>query len=86
MTLEQITGVVTIIVTYIAAELSKKFGWVTKDIIPFQNLTIGFSAGVIAYMAGISDNVIISVCTCILCAFATGGAYDMGKCGGKSDK
>lgn len=81
MTVEQITAVVTIIVTYICGKLSKKFDWVTKDFIPLQNLAIGFFAGLIAFMAGINDNPITSICLCVLSAFATGGAYDLGKCG-----
>lgn len=83
MTVEQITAVVTIVVTFIAAELSKRFNWVQKENIPAQNLTIGFFAGLIAFMAGITDNVIVSVCTCILSAFAAGGVYDFGKVGKK---
>lgn len=86
MTLDEITAVVTIVVTFIAGKLAKRFNWATKDYIPVQNMAIGFFAGLIAYMAGISDNPIISVCMCVLCAFATGGAYDLGKCGGKDDK
>lgn len=85
MTIEQITAVVTIVVTYIAGKLAKKFNWATKDYIPVQNMAIGFFAGLVAFMAGINNNVITSVCLCVLCAFATGGAYDLGKVG-KDDK
>lgn len=86
MTVEQIIAVVTIVITYIFGELSKRFEWFTKDNIPFQNLLIGFFAGVIAFICGLTDNVITSICICILSAFATGGVYDLGKSGDKSDK
>lgn len=86
MTTEQIVMLVTIIVTYIVGKLAKKFKWATEDYIPVQNLAIGFFAGVIAYIAGLNDNVIISVLGCMLAAFGAGGIYDLKKAGEKSDK
>ena len=84
MTLEQITAVVTIVVTFIAGKLAKRFNWPTKEYIPVQNMAIGILAGIIAYMAGLNDNAVTSICMCMLCSFATGGAYDLGKVGDKT--
>lgn len=79
MTIEVIMAVCTSIVTFAFAELSKKFKLVQNNYIPLQNLTIGFLAGIFAFVTGISDNIIVAIALCILSAFGAGGAYDLGK-------
>lgn len=86
MTTEQIVMLVTILVTYVMGKLAKKFKWLFEDYIPFQNLLIGFFAGLIAYIAGLTDNVVISILSCMLSAFGAGGIYDLKKVGAKNDK
>ena len=49
MTINEIVMVVTAFVTLIFGELSKRFGWVEKRYIPYQNIVIG----IIALVAGV---------------------------------
>ena len=86
MTTEQIVMLVTMLVTYIMGRLAKKFKWLFEDYIPVQNFIIGFLAGLIAYCAGLTDNLIISILSCMLSAFGAGGIYDLKKAGAKNDK
>lgn len=76
VTTEAIVSMCTIIVTYIMGLLAKKFNWVTSEYIPIQNLLIGILAGVLAYLVGLSDNIIVSIVACLVGAFSAGGIYD----------
>ena len=81
ITYDAIMAVSTAIVTFIFAELSKKFKLVQNDYIPLQNLTIGFIAGLFVWLTGLNDNVWVSFALCILGAFGAGGFYDLSKTG-----
>jgi len=72
---------VTILVTYIMGKLAKKFNWPTEDVIPFQNLCIGFFGGLLVFIVGLNEDPLISILSCMLAAFGAGGIYDLGKVG-----
>lgn len=81
VTMEAILGLCTTIITYVYAELCKKFGWVETKHIPIQNLLIGVVAGLLAWAIGLGDNIIVSIVSCLTGAFTAGGAYDTIKAG-----
>lgn len=72
MELEVIIGAVTLIVTWVLGELSKKYGWIEKKVIPLQNLLVGVIAGLIYSIITKDVNLVISS----LGLFA-GGTYDV---------
>lgn len=76
VTTEAIIGMCTIVVTYIMGLLAKKFNWATSEYIPMQNLIIGILAGMLTYLVGLSDNIIVSIVACLVGAFSAGGIYD----------
>lgn len=76
ITVEAIIGVCNIIVTYIFGILAKKFNWIESKYIPLQNLLIGIFAGVLSNLVGLSDNLCISVVSCVIGAMSAGGIYD----------
>lgn len=76
ITTEAIVGMCTIIITYIMGLLAKKFNWATSEYIPIQNLLIGILAGMLSYLVGLSDNIIVSIVACLFGAFSAGGIYD----------
>jgi len=63
-------------VTLILGEITKKFKWINKKFIPYQNLVIGLISGVICYFTGLKENIIISIVTCIIASYSAGGIYD----------
>ncbi len=79
MTIEEIVMVVTALVTLIFGELSKRFGWVKKKYIPYQNIVIGILAGLLVYFTGLCDSLVASFVTCLFSALCAGGAYDLTK-------
>lgn len=63
-------------VTLILGQITKKFGWINKKFIPYQNLVIGLVSGVICYLTGLKDNVMTSIFTCVVASYSAGGIYD----------
>jgi len=79
ITMEAIIGLCNIIVTLIFGFLAKKFNWIESKYIPVQNLAIGLLAGILSYLVGLTDNIIISVVSCLIGSMAAGGIYDTSK-------
>lgn len=79
ITMEAIIGLCNIIVTLIFGFLAKKFNWIESKYIPVQNLAIGILAGILSYLVGLTDNIIISVVSCLIGSMAAGGIYDTSK-------
>ena len=79
ITVEAIIGLCNIIVTLIFGFLAKKFNWIESKYIPIQNLVIGLLAGVLSYAVGLTDNLIVSVVSCLIGSMAAGGIYDTSK-------
>ena len=76
VTTEAILGMCNIIITYIMGILAKKFDWIESKYIPVQNLLIGIFAGVLSFLVGLSDNIIVSIVACLIGSFTAGGLYD----------
>lgn len=76
MTIESIIGLVTTIMTLIFGYISKKFGIVNKKYIPIQNICIGVFSGILCYFAGLSDNLLVIILTCLISSLGAGGLYD----------
>lgn len=85
ITTEAVLGLCNIVITYIFGLLAKKYGWIESKYIPLQNLCIGVVAGVLAWLLGLSDNVILSVVTCLVGSFTAAGLYDTIKTRRKED-
>ena len=66
--------VVTMIVTLVLGELSKKYGKIKSKIIPLQNLLIGLCVCLIEYAITKDFNAAIA-----LSGIASGGIYDVTK-------
>ena len=81
MTIEAIMSVITAVVTYVFAEINKKFKLTDSNYLPLQNLTIGFLTGIIVWLCGLNDKVFTSIVICTISAFGAGGFYDLSKTG-----
>lgn len=79
MTIPIIISFVTVLVTYIFAEISKKFNWLESKYIPYQNAVIGIIAGIIAWKVGLAEDIATAIILCIISAFGAGGGYDFVK-------
>ena len=79
ITAEAIIGLCNIIVTLIFGFLAKRFNWIESKYIPVQNLIVGVLAGILSYLVGLTDNIIISVVSCLIGSMAAGGIYDTSK-------
>lgn len=79
MSINEIVMVVTALVTLIFGELSKRFGWVKKKYIPYQNITIGIIAGLLVYFVGLEESILSSILACLFSALCAGGTYDLAK-------
>lgn len=79
ITIEMITMVVTAIITAIFGELAKRFNWIEKKYLPFQNLCIGLFIGIIAYLVGLNTNLLSAVLYGIFASMTAGGMYDLSK-------
>lgn len=79
ITMDMIVMIVTTVITAVFGMLAKKFNWDTKDYIPFQNLTIGLFAGILAFDLGLITNVLNAIILCIFSAMTAGGMYDLAK-------
>lgn len=66
----------TIVATLILGVLTKKFDIIESYKIPYQNVIIGILAGLIAFLVGIYDNVLVAILTCFYSAMSAGGIYD----------
>ena len=86
ITLEAVLGLCTTIITYIFGELSKKYDWVESKYIPIQNLIIGVVGGILAWLLGLGDNIIVSIVSCLIGSFTAGGLYDTIKTGKEDEK
>ena len=54
----------------------KEFGIVNKKYIPIQNICIGVFSGILCYFAGLSDNLLVIILTCLISSLGAGGLYD----------
>ena len=63
-------------VTLMLGSITKKFGLVDKKYIPYQTLCIGVISGILCYLTGLQDNVLISMFTCLLSSLSASGLYD----------
>lgn len=86
MTIEAIMSVITAVVTYVFAEINKKFKLTDSNYLPLQNLTIGFLTGIIVWLCGLNDKVFTSIVICTISAFGAGGFYDLSKTGSDDNK
>lgn len=81
MTIESIMAVITAIVTYVFAEINKKFKLTDTNYLPLQNLTVGFLTGLIVWACGLHEKLFSSIVVCTISAFGAGGFYDLSKTG-----
>lgn len=72
MELAQIMTIVTILVTWILGELSKKYQWVEAHKIPMQNLLIGLIIALVEF--AITKNFSTAIA---LSGLLAGGVYDL---------
>lgn len=79
ISVDMIVMIVTAIITAIFGMCAKRWNWETKDYIPFQNLVIGLSAGLLVFLTGLSANLLNAVLICIFSAMTAGGMYDLSK-------
>lgn len=79
LTMPLIMSFSTLVITYLFAELSKKFNWLESKYIPYQNALIGILAGIIAWCTGLIDNLGTAIIMCVISAFGAGGGYDLVK-------
>lgn len=70
-----ITSIVAF-VTLILGSITKKFGLVDKKYIPYQTLGIGVVSGILCYLTGLQENILISMFTCLISALSASGLYD----------
>lgn len=84
MTVESIMMLCTTIMTLLFGGLAKKFGWVETTYIPIQNALIGLFAGVLCWITGLNDNILISILICLTSSLCAGGAYDVSQVRRKS--
>lgn len=86
MTIEAIMSVITAVVTYVFAEINKKFKLTDSNYLPLQNLTIGFLTGIVVWLCGLNDKVFTSIVICTISAFGAGGFYDLSRTGSDDNK
>ena len=72
MELETIMQLVTILVTLVLGVISKKSTFISNNLIPIQNLTIGIIMTIIMWIITKDFNVAYS-----LCSTSAGGIYDI---------
>lgn len=72
MELSYIIGIVTILVTFILGELSKKSKFISNNMIPIQNLVVGFIAFGIDFIITKDINTAL-----IFSGLTAGGIYDI---------
>lgn len=77
ITVEIVSKLATIIATLFFGFISKKFNIIESKYIPYQNLMIGFITGVICYMVGLEQNLIVSIVGCLASTMIAGGTYDV---------
>lgn len=81
MTMNDIVIVVSAFITLVMGAMAKKFNWVTKNYIPYQNLIIGIIVGIIAYCTELVENPISAIITGCASTLMAGGIYDVTKVG-----
>lgn len=79
LTIDIIIAVATAIVTAIFGTCAKKFNWATQDYIPYQNIAIGFIAGILVFATGLNTNFLMAIILCLFSSGAAGGFYDVAK-------
>lgn len=79
MTVESIMMLCTTLMTLLFGGLAKKFGWLESTYIPIQNVVIGLVAGLLCWLTGLNDNILISILICLTSSLCAGGAYDVVK-------
>jgi len=72
MEMTQIIALITVIITWIMGELSKKSKFINNNLIPVQNIFIGFAIAVIEFIITKDFNVSIAVS-----GLLAGGSYDL---------
>lgn len=70
-----IAGIVAL-VTLVIGKISKKFGWVNKKYIPYQNFVIGVISGVLVWVVDLDPNLLSAILTCLISSTSAGGIYD----------
>ena len=70
-----IAGIIAF-VTYLIGQVTKKFGWVNKKYIPYQNAAIGLISGILCWLLDLEPNVMRAIGVCVIASFGAGGAYD----------
>lgn len=65
--------------TLVLGAICKSTNMCTKKNIPLQNLIVGIVSGILCFFAGIEDNIVSSIITCVMSAFSAGGIYDLSK-------
>ena len=76
VTADIVIKVITALVTFAFAELSKKYNWVESKYIPYQNFFIGVITGCLLFALQINTNLIASIISCLFASFCAGGVYD----------
>lgn len=72
MTIEQILSLVTIVVTLIMGQISKKNKWLSNNLIPIQNIIIGVIMAIVEYIITKDFSAAITIS-----GLAAGGIYDI---------
>ena len=72
MDLTEILTVVTIVVKWILGTLSKKFSWISTNLIPLQNIVIGLIIAIIEWIITKDFSTAIAIS-----GILAGGAYDI---------
>ena len=77
MTVESIMMLCTTLMTLLFGGLAKKFGWLETTYIPIQNVLIGILAGLLCWLIGLNENLLISILICLTSSMCAGGVYDV---------
>lgn len=83
MNVEEIIPLVSMVVTWIMGELSKKFNWYESKYIPIQNLLIGIVATIVYILANDEANITAAIVT-VFSGLLAGGIYDLAKTSNKT--
>ncbi len=84
----EVTYVVIVsIFTYILGAISKtKFDLVPNNLIPLQNVLIGFISALFCYFTKVEPNFLQSFVLCMISAMGAGGIADLKKMNGSEEK
>lgn len=74
--INMIMMIVTMVVTFLMGEITKRYNKNRAEYIPVQNLLIGIIAGVLIYFSGLNTNILNAILTSIFASMSSGGVYD----------